>query len=116
MRKTVAILLSFYIVWEVLFLLIPQKDPITGLYPTFWVVAYYFNQSILIFWLLWILRGYFDTFFIDIVNGLNIVKLVYNTVFAIDRNYAESINNSIWIGLLIVVILILVLINKWIKT
>jgi hypothetical protein len=110
MRVRAAILLSVYIIVEVMYLILGDSSK-TG-----WNVAYFFNQSILIIGILSILRGYFDTVFIDIAIGLNIVKLTYNLVFAIDKEFAARLNTCFWIGLLIVAILTLVLINKWRKT
>jgi uncharacterized membrane protein len=80
-----------------------------------WRVFYYLNQAFLIIGTLSILRGYFDTFLVDIVIGLSFLRVVFNFIFAIDEKFAEKINTCYWAGLLIVVVIISLLINKWLR-
>jgi len=106
MRLRAIILLSIYIVFEAIYYLFGDASN------NIWSVSYFLNQSILIIGVLSLMRGYFDTLLIDMVVGLNVVKLGYNIIFAINENLAKKINSFWLLGLLIVVIIVSLLINK----
>lgn len=87
MRLKAIILLFIYIVFEAIYYLFGDASN------NIWSVSYFLNQSILIIGVLSLMRGYFDTLLIDIVIGLNIVKLGYNIIHAISESFDRKINS-----------------------
>ena len=61
---------------------------------------------------LFTMRGYFDTFLIDIIIGLYGLRVLYNLVFAIDRNFAGKINTFYWIGVFVAIVILSLTIYK----
>lgn len=77
-----------------------------------WRVFYYLNQASLIAGVLFTMRGYFDTFLIDIIIGLYGLRVLYNLILAIDRDFAEKINNFVWVGIFIAIVILSLTIYK----
>lgn len=109
MRLQLYILLSVFIVFEAIYYLFGNASS------NIWSIAYFFNQSVFIIGVLSIIRGYFDTILIDIIIGLNVVKLGYNVIHAISEDFASKINTCWLLGLLIIVVIISLLINKCVR-
>jgi hypothetical protein len=106
MRKTASILLSIYIILQSAYFIAGAEESVC------WNCLYFFNQNFIICSVLWMLRGFFNDILISIAISLNIVEMLYNTVYLINIDIAEKINDSHYIAVFIVMTIVFVLILK----
>jgi hypothetical protein len=73
------------------------------------------NNAFLTIGVLSTIRGNFDAILIDISMFLAGVNGAYNIITAIDEKFANWVNTSFWVCLIIVGVIFILLINKCLK-
>lgn len=101
MNKTLLhIAIGLYVVVECVFLML--GDTLSK----WWSVAYFVNQSVLIVGLLVYLSDHANIFLINAIIFLNLIKIAYNLLVAINDKAAEMVNSSIYLGAVLILLLI----------
>ena len=106
LKAKAIILMSVYLIFEIIYLVLGNGNN------DYMNCFSFFSQVFIICGLCLLFRDLINSAMLSCVVGFQVVKIIYNVVWAVDRELALMINNNSYIILIIVVSLIVYLLLK----